>query len=313
MKATKLEAIWFGIKSTSVIALVLGCFVIVTPLAYKAMKLFEHKEKVYNEQLVKLSSNVASKRIEFNNKLLQAQITSLNKQIVDLAKHRKEDIKAVGEIVTSLKQDLKEQIGHNYKDTKDSSKDYYETVIKKNLSDKSEIPWAWAMYSPNIKGDNKWTTGSYPIKIHTKIAIGKKKDRSDAMVEAYMTSNIFKKDKGKHFPLDISDVTWIEAPPKAKSFRFNPRLSIGMSLSSDLYPSLEVSFFSYGKTKGDMDWRFIGVGFGADKDNRYLYLAPVEYNIGKPLPLMDNLFFSPFVGMDQSSGMVWGAQLQLPL
>jgi len=308
----KIDTIWFGIKSTATIAVVVGCFIIVMPLAARVMGLMEKKEQLYNEQMIKLSSNVVSQRVEFNNKLLQAQIATLNEQITDLAKKRDQEIVAVGEIVAELKQDFKEQIGAIYKDAQDSSKDYVETVIKKKLSDKSEIPWGWAMYSPNIQGAEKWTTGTYPVKIHTKIAIGKNKDRSDAMVEAYMTSDIFKADKGKKFPLDISSVSWVEQPPGEKSFMFNPRLSIGMNIGSEVYPALEVSFFSYGETKGDMDWRFLGLGFGATGNHRYLTLAPVEYNIGKPLPLMENLFFAPYIGLDENSNTIWGGQLHLP-
>jgi len=308
----KIDTIWFGIKSTATIAVVVGCFIIIMPLAARVMGLMEKKEQLYNEQMIKLSSNVVSQRVEFNNKLLQAQIANLNSQITDLAKKRDQEIVAVGEIVAELKQDFKEQIGAIYKDAQDSSKDYVETVIKKTLSDKSEIPWSWAMYSPNIQGAEKWTTGTYPVKIHTKIAIGKNDDRSDAMVEAYMTSDIFKADKGKKFPIDIASVSWVEKPPGEKSFMFNPRLSIGMNIGSEVYPALEVSFFSYGETKGDMDWRFLGLGFGATGDHRYLTLAPVEYNIGKPLPLMENLFFAPYIGLDENSNTIWGGQLHLP-
>jgi len=307
-----MDKIWFGIKSTATIAVVVGCFIIVMPLAAQVMGLMEKKEQLYNEQMIQLSSNVVSQRVEFNNKLLQAQIANLNSQITDLAKKRDQEIIAVGDIVAELKQDFKEQIGHIYKDAQDSSKDYVETVIKKQMSDGSQMPWGWAMYSPNIQGAEKWTTGTYPAKIHTKIAIGENEDRSDAYVEAYMTSDVFEGDKGKKFPIDISSVSWVEAPPQEKSFMFNPRLSIGMNIGTEIYPTLEVSFFSYGKTKGDMDWRFLGLGFGATGENRYLSLAPVEYNIGKPLPMMENLFFAPYIGMDEESQMVWGAQLQLP-
>jgi hypothetical protein len=307
-----MDKMWFGIKSTATIAVVVGCFIIVMPLAARVMGLMEKKEQLYNEQMIQLSSNVVSQRVEFNNKLLQAQIATLNTQITDLAKARDQEIVAVGEIVAELKQDFKEQIGHIYKDAQDNSKDYVETVIKKTLSDQSQIPWGWAMYSPNIEGAEKWTTGTYPLKLHTKIAIGENDDRSDAMVEAYMTSNIFEADRGKKFPIDISSVSWVEKPPQEKSFMFNPRLSIGMNIGSEVYPALEVSFFSYGETKGDMDWRFLGLGFGATGDHRYLSLAPVEYNIGKPLPMMENLFIAPYIGLDEESNTVWGAQIQLP-
>ena len=307
------EKLWIGVKSISLISVCIGIFIIGAPAVKAIIGYFNAKEALYNEQTIRVAENLVSQRVEQNNTLLQEQIKGMNAQLLELAKSRDQTIIAFGEIVTDLKQDFKEQIGHVYKDAQDSSKDYVETVIKKTLSDKSEIPWSWAMYSPNIEGSNKWTTGTYPVKIHTKIALGDGEDkRKDAYVEAYMTSDIFKADKGKKFPLDISSIEWVEAPPKEKSFMFNPRFSLGMSISNELFPSLEFSFFSYGKTKGDMDWRILGLGFGANSDSRYLYLAPIEYNIGKPLPMMENLFLSPFIGLDENSSTIWGGQLQIP-
>lgn len=306
------EKIWLSVKTVSTIAVVVGCFILAMPVIAKVMDLMDKKDQLYNEQMIQLSSNIVSQRVEFNNKLLQAQIATLNTQVTDMAKARDQQIVAMGEIVASLKQDFKEQIGFIYKDAEDKSKDYVETVIKKQLSDKSEIPWSWAMYSPNIEGAEKWTTGTYPIKLHTKIALGENDDRSDAYVEAYMTSDIFQADKGKKFPIDIDSVSWVEKPPKEKSFMFNPRLSLGVNIANDPFPSLEASMFSYGRTEVDMDWRFLGVGFGVSSEHSYLFVAPAEYNVAKHLPFVKNLFFSPFVGIDEDSNTIWGAQLQVP-
>ena len=315
----KIDTIWFGVKSTATIAVVVACIIMAMPVIAKVMSLMDKKEQLYNEQMIQLSSNVVSQRVEFNNKLLQAQIATLNEQVLEIAKARNQEVIAVGKIVAELKQSFSEQIGHIYKDAQDSSKDYVETVIKKPLSDKSEIPWGWAMYSPNIAGDEKWTTGTYPIKLHTNIAIGEDDGdggRTDAYVEAYMTSEIFEGDKGKKFPIDITSVSWVQKPPQPYSFMFNPRLSLGFGYSNsndgEGFGSIEASFFSYGQTKGDMDWRFLGLGIGIGSDNEFMYIAPVEYNIGKPLPFMENLFLSPFIGLDSDSETIWGIQLQIP-
>jgi len=311
------EKVWIALKSASLVALCIGVFVVGAPMAKAVIGYFGAKELLYNEQMIRLSNagDIVSKRVEFNNELLQTQIKGLRQEIKDQAKARNQEIIAFGAVIANLKQDFSEQIGNVYKDTQDSTKDYVETVIRKQMSDGSEMPWGWAMYSPNIEGAEKWTSGTYPLKIHTKIALGEDKEsggRKDAYVESYLTSEIFEADRGKKFPVEIASVDWVEKPPQEKSFMFNPRLSLGMSMGSELFPSLEVSFFSYGKTEGDMDWRMLGVGFGANSDNRYMYLSPVEYNIGKPLPLMENLFFGPFIGIDEESTTVWGASIQIP-
>ena len=304
------EVIWIGIKTAIFIAASYGCYYVGNPLIAKVHNLLDKKEQLYNEQMVRLADNVVSQRIEESNKLLQLEIKGLAGSITDLVKDRKQDIVSIGKIVTELKQDMSEQKGHAYKD-QDASMNYEETVIKKQLSDKSEIPWSWAMYSPNIKSDNKWTTGTYPVKLHTNIAIGKNKDRSDAYVEAYMTSDVFNADKGKKFPIDIESVSWVQTHLKDKKFIYNPKLSLGVALSGDIFTTLGISFFSYGRDVDDMDWKFLNIGGGFSSNNGLIFVSPVEYNLGKHIPYINNLFISPFMGADKNSG-VWGAQLQIP-
>ncbi len=67
---------------------------------------------------------------------------------------------------------------------------------------------------------------------------------------------------------------------------WNPRVSLGFGIASDVFGAFEVSLFSYGRTKGDMDWRLLSLGLGTNDDDNYFYIAPIEYNIGKPLPFM---------------------------
>jgi hypothetical protein len=312
-----MEKIWFAIKSSATIAVIVGCFVIGAPMAKAVIGYFDAKEMLYNEQMIKLSKegDLVSKRVEFNNELLQTQIAGLRQEIKDQAKARNQEIVAFGEVIAELKQDFSEQIGNVYKDATDSSKDYVETVIKKQMSDGSELPFAWAMYSPNIESEEKWTTGSYPMKLHTKIALGEDKEsggRKDAYVESYMTSEIFAADKGKKFPIEIASVDWVEKPPQEKRFMFNTRLSMGINMTDEAFPALEASFFSYGRTEVDMDWRFLGLGYGMSSDNRYLYLNPASYNIGNHLPFVKNLFLGPMIGYDGDSEITWGAGIQVP-
>lgn len=307
----KLESIWLIAKISFLVTICISGVVVGKPVLNKVLSLLDKKEQLYNEQMIRLADNEVSQRIEFSNKIIEMRIEQLDKRILEVANARNQDIVEIGNIVASLKQDMREQIGYYYKDREDSSKDYVETVIKKDMGDNSELPVAWAMYSPNIKGEEKWTTGTYPMKVHTKVAIGENEDRSDAYVESYITSDVFSADKGKKFPLQVDTVEWVKAPPKEKSWMFNPRGSLGFGVASDIFGSFEMSFFSYGRTKGDMDWRFLSLGLGLSDNNQYLYLAPVEYNLGKRIPVVHNLFISPFIGIDKDS-TTWGAQLQIP-
>lgn len=306
-----LETIWVSVKVAVLVAFGVAAFVIGGPLVDKVLNLMEAKEELYNEQIVRLSDGAVSQRIEYSNKLLEQQITELKKEIVDLAAEREQEIVSVGAIVASLQQDLEEQIGEAYKDKEDSSKDFVETIIKKKMPDDSEVPWAWSMYSPNIAGENKWTTGTYPVKLHTKVAIGKNDDRSDAYVETYMTSDVFAADQGKKFPITVDSVEWVEAPPNPKSWMYNIRFSLGFGVSTDIFGAVEASFFSYGRTETDMDWRLLGVGLGVSDDNGFLYVVPAAYNLGQNIEYINNLFLGPFVGID-GDGVIGGVGLQIP-
>ncbi len=305
------ENMWMVTKSVVLV----GAAVVVVragmPFYAKMMGMLDAKEQLYNEQVLRIADNMVSQRIEFSNKLLQEKIETLNEQIKNVVEQRDQDIVAFGEIVAQLTQDMSEQIGNAYIDNTDSSKNYVETVIKKTMGTE-EIPWSWAMYSPNIEGDEKWTTGTYPAKVHTKIAIGKNDDRSDAYVEAYMTSDVFNADKGKKFPLSIDSIEWVEAPLGPKKWMYNTRMSLGIGLSTSFFTSFEFSFFSYGRSKTDMDWRFASLGLGINDDDGFLYVSPFEYNLGKVVPYVENLFIGPFVGGDTDGDIIGGVGLQIP-
>lgn len=60
--------------------------------------------------------------------------------------------------------------------------------------------------------------------------------------------------------------------------------------------SLEASFFGYGLTENDLEWRFAAIGVDILNEGLGLYLAPVQYNIGKPLPFISNMWIGPKIG-----------------
>ena len=106
---------------------------------------------------------------------------------------------------------------------------------------------------------------------------------------------------GKRQEVKISESKWREVLPENR-FRFDPRLYAGMDggvyftkVSGAATPNLELSLFSYGKTKSNPEWTFLGFGLGYEMVSKELaiVLTPVAYNIGKPLPLVDNVHLRP--------------------
>lgn len=115
----------------------------------------------------------------------------------------------------------------------------------------------------------------------------------------------------------------------SSSFRFNPRLYMGVDAGVSVYslkgilpsnigqvtPNLQLALFSYGRTKLDVEWIFLGLGVGFDGINKNfsLLLSPLAYNVGKPIPFVENLFFGPSVSLDADGniGVLLGARVGL--
>lgn len=309
----KYESVWLTVKSVSIVSIAIAFSILCYVGAKEIINHFKVQNDLVKEQMIQLSESVISQKIDVDKKLLEEKIKQLNDAIVKLSKERRQTITDVGEIVATLEHKFSEQIGNIYKDAKDKSKDYSEVVIKQEDTKGKEFPVAWAMYSPNYEEGDKWTTGAYPLHLHTKIALGESKDRSDAYVESWFTSNVFNKDKGEKFPVKISSVEWVKRPPNPKKFSFNPRLSLGMAISDDIYPTLNLSAFTYGRSKLDMDWMFLQGGFGGTNSDKYFFqFVPVEYNLGKVIPLVENLFVGPFMDVNNDSEVSWGVGIYVP-
>jgi len=285
------ETIWQISKSI----VLFGVLVIFIVLCYKALNRwndhFDLKDSIYQEQMILISKNIVSQQVNINTEELENKIKSLNESIVDMVKERDQQINDIGETIAKMDQSIKEASSSYYHD-EDSSKDYDEVVITNSgitSEDGTELPVAWAMYSPNIDSEDKWTIGTYPLEIHENIILAENEDRLDVIVEAWAETDILTTTKDKKFPITIEKVSWTRREP-TNSWMFNMRPSINFGISKTIYPSLSLSFFSYGKSDRDMNWRFLGIGIGRIDDDLSLHFTPVEYNLGNNLPLIENLF-----------------------
>ena len=80
-------------------------------------------------------------------------------------------------------------------------------------------------------------------------------------------------------------------------------ISLGYGLSGTLdhgfAGELSFSFSGYGKTKDDLNWRFFRLAAGILKGNRAtVSFSPFQWNFGKFVPLLSNLWLVPSVGAD---------------
>lgn len=269
---------------------------------------FALKNKLVEVQMVRLSRSVVSQQVQINTKVLEDRMENLSLTIKQMVKERNQQITDIGKSVAKIKQRVelvKRESNHIYSKGKIIDHEF-KKIYAKDVDGK-EYPVAWAMFYPNQKSGKRWKTGTYPIEIHERITLAENEERVDSIVEVWIEKDQIK------YPIDLENIEWVRREKQSKEWMFNPRLSLGASVSSsESYPNLGVSFFSYGRTNSDMDWRFLDVGIGGNSDTIYFQLVPAEYNIGKVLPLIENIFLGPFMGVDEDSDYCFGGQIAVP-
>ncbi len=121
-------------------------------------------------------------------------------------------------------------------------------------------------------------------------------------------------------PISESKTFFLE---KNKSFRFNPNIFLGVGVgatvnnapNAEVTPFAEVSLFEYGKENFNPTWTFLGLaaGYNSVEQSMSVGISPVSYNLGEPLPIVNNLYLSPMLGFstDQSISILGTLKVKL--
>lgn len=126
---------------------------------------------------------------------------------------------------------------------------------------------------------------------------------------------------GQTFVTPITTSTTETVVPTAK-WSFNPRLHLGIDsgidvthLGAAVTPNAAVQVFSYGTDKVQPDLSILQVGGGYNTVTRVpeLVVRPVSYNIGKHLPLMNNLYVGPSIQLGTDGNVILGLGLHTAL
>lgn len=257
--------------------------------------------------------------------IVKAQFTASDAKIKELKKELKdnksalfsvvnEKIDEIGILKAELKQsrDLNKHSDHVY--LKGKKTDHHFIKIYKTDTEGKKFPIAWAMFHPNQDPEKLWKIGTYPIEFHTNIIETENKDGIyNRYVEMNIRNNQMKETRGKKFPITVSSVKWAKSEYEERSFMWNPRLGFASLLTTDdAFPALDLSLFSYGRTKRDMDWRFLSFGFGGNKNDIYGLIKPIEYNIGNFIPLVENMFIGPAIVFDTEGRKSYGGGISIP-
>lgn len=314
----KINANFFDITK-SAIAIVLTLFVI-----FKVFPYFEKRDsqpRLDETVITRIAENVMKASLAENDKKLETLIAALkakDSETLKTIKANSENIKEVGLIVAEIKGKSSSAKSDVISDGGDHSRDIDTTVVYQTVADNKKLPVATVYYSPNVKDNvEKWGIQTHPIDYYASVVSTEDKDGHDnRYVELWAENNFTPQSKGKKFPITLKNVDWVKKEISDKSFMFNPRLAITAALGLDaIYPNLDLSLFSYGRTKRDMDWRFLSIGVGGDRDNMYLGITPLSYNVGQFLPLIENMFVGPYVGTSfkaLGTNLNYGMTLSIP-
>lgn len=276
-----------------------------------------------DENAIKLAAITASKQTADE---LKAQFKEEKSQILaafeEQRKKTKERLDELGKINIKLSQQvdlLNRTSDHSYTNKKKPKYTHDFKKVYRKDPDGERYPVAWSMYYPFQEEDKRWKTGLYPLEYTINVIESENPDGTfNRYAEAYVENNQMKETKGKRFKLPLTDIQWAKYPQTEKHwFGWNPRLAFGGAFTTeDIAAQLNLSISSYGKTTGDMDWRFFTFGVGGTKSGSdwkgVFSIEPFSWNIGKPIPLMENLFVGPIFTLDTESEQGYGVQLSVP-
>jgi hypothetical protein len=173
-------------------------------------------------------------------------------------------------------------------------------ILNEPFSDKKKVPWGRAGFSAWKK--NPWDLEVYPREYSATTVLSMNEDgRHFAHSQVSVTVN------GKRVKVPISDHKLVEIIPE-QEFRFSPRLFLGVDggvkanppAHAEMEPNLQLALFSYGHTVASPEWTFLGIGIGYEVVEKGVtaIVSPVNYNVAKHLPFVDNLHVGPSFSID---------------
>lgn len=270
-----------------------------------------------DDNALKLSNLVVNdKAVKDLRKDFKVENSKILNDFEEQKKYTKEVLEELGKVSASQKQtrDLINRKSDKIATPKKKVLAYEFKKVYAKDTDGKQFPVAWVMYHPNQSEDKRWKTGTYPLEYHTKVIETENKDGSfNRYAEMHLENNQMEETKGIQYPVKLKNIEWAKVEEKECSWMLNPRLSMGGVVTTEsIYPGLGLSFFSYGKTTRDMDWKFLSVGIGGNADTLFCFFEPVAWNFGNVIPLIENAFAGPIVDVNIGGGIGYGMGLSIP-
>lgn len=189
-----------------------------------------------------------------------------------------------------------------------------ELDLDEPLSDNKKVPYGKVKFS--AWREKPWDLNVYPREYRAITVLSQDEDGRH-----YVHNKLTVTSDGKTEAIPIDQSEFLEEYPRNK-FRFDPSLYLGIDggfyikeVTGELTPNLQLFWFSYGQTKTNPTWIFLGTGVGYETQQNSIgfLLSPVSYNIGELLPLINNLYIGPSVSIDPAGriGILGGLRVGL--
>ncbi len=269
-------------------------------------------------QYTRIAENVMKASVVENDKAFKEMMKQFKEEGSELLKNTDKEVNELGKIVGRLDSSIAEMRKEDLiviESPDDPKKEVVIIPLDRESADGEKFPVGNMYYNPNMeKVEDRFTHYNMPLEFHVGILMTEKEDGSyDRMVELNVESPYIKKYRGKKFKMKVKDFKWAKRKINDKKFRFHTRLGFGLNFTTDDFtPAIDVSFFSYGRTEVDMDFRFLIFSVGGDKDKVYIGVSPFQYNVGKVLPIIENIFIGPNVIIEKSGEMKYGVGISIP-
>jgi len=285
-------------------------------MAYK--QLSESLARAQNELATKAELQSFAKEVGVNLSEIKKDLKSLGA-----------DIKAVGETIASIEGSIHNNqpsdgtVPHDpgEQPTQCSLCDTYEYTKAIQYKDLSlgKMPYGQAQF--DASKDKPWSLVYDNIDVKVKTIVGQQ-DTDNGLLVFYHTISTENKSRpelaGKEYKLKVVSSQYKQTTESTEEFyAWSPHLHLGITngfmfgVGDNFYrfgADLGLTIMGYGRTKDDQEWRFIKLGIGLNtKENPYLTLEPVLYNIGKFLPLISDLWVSAGALYDSH----WGIGLSI--
>jgi hypothetical protein len=188
------------------------------------------------------------------------------------------------------------------KELKDSNK---ASIAEVEFNAAKEKPWSYKIYKRNYR----------------MVTVVGKKDSGQLTFHHKLEYFIPDKDPKKYYKVELLSSDYMQIPLRSRMFWLNPRLDFNIFAGGRVYgfaqgpgrsdnlvslgADVGLSLSSYGETKVDSLFRLFrfGIGYNAERQAAHFSFAPFALNIGKPLPLLTNLYIAPQVGIDTAGGL----------